>query len=208
MNRSLALLNGRLWGALLSLLAAAWAFPATAQIAGETTYYAPNPRVISVPVIATVGGHCGFASGAAPSGTYNIGAPDGATWTVNVPFTLDCTGPSRVAVVSTSGGLSNTTPVSAPGYGNLAPYSVTLNLVGSTSTANQTCAVSTLAASSGSPCTFRGPVSTTQGLLLNNPSVGLSGTYIQASAPAYPGTPVLIDGPYSDTLTVTVSASI
>lgn len=208
MNRLLNVLPGRKWGPLVSLMALAWAFPATAQIAGETTYYAPNPRVLSIPVIATVGGHCGFATGAAPGGTYNIGVVDGPTWTLNVPFELECTGPSRVAVVSASGGLLNTTAVSAPGYGNLAPYSVTLNLVGSTSTANQTCAVASLEAGSGAPCTFRGPVSTTQGLLLNNPSVGQTGTYIEAMAPAYSGAPVLINGTYSDTLTVTVSAAI
>lgn len=208
LNRLFSALSGWKWRPLVSLLVMTWAFPATAQIAGETTYYAPNPRVISVPVIATVGGHCGFAAGAAPSGTFNIGEVDGPTWTVNVPFTLDCTGPSRVAVVSASGGMFNTTAVSASGYGNLAPYDVTLNLVGSTSTANQSCAVSTLTATAGAPCTFRGPVSTTQGLFLNNPSVGLMGTYLQATAPVYPGTPVLIEGSYSDTLTVTVSAAI
>ena len=180
--------------------------------AQQTVYAAGQPGVVGgfatlpVQVTASVGGHCGFATGSAPSGTYS--QPDFDVTGLNHDFTfvLDCTGPSRVAVVSTNGGLL--TGGSAPtGYTTLAPYTVTLNLVGSTATANGSCAVATLTASAGAPCTFRGPVSASQGLLLNSTSVSQPGTYLRVSAPAYAGSSALVGGTYSDTLTVTVSAA-
>lgn len=180
--------------------------------AAQTVYAAGQPgvtggfRTLQVQVTASIGGHCGFATGTAPAGTYN--QPDFDTAGLNHDFTfqLDCTGPSRVAVVSTNGGLLTGGSVPA-GYTTLAPYSVTLNLVGSTATANQSCAVANLTASSGTPCSFRGPVTPSQGLLLNSTSVGQSGSYLRVSAPAYAGSNALVSGSYSDTLVVTVSAA-
>ena len=111
---------------------------------------------------------------------------------------------SLVEVVSTNGGLK--TAGSAPtGYSTLAPYDVTLNLVGSSATANQTCQVATLV--TGSTCTFLGPASTAQGLRLASNSINQTGTYLRVSAPPYAGATQLVSGNYADTLTVTVSAS-
>jgi hypothetical protein len=64
-----------------------------------------------------------------------------------------------------------------------------------------------LAAAAATPCAFRGPVTMSQGLLLNSTSVNQPGTYLRVSAPAYNGSSALIGGIYSDTLTVTVSAA-
>lgn len=179
--------------------------PAMAQ----TTAYAvgqgsPNQITLSIPVTASVGGRCGFAAGSAPSGTYNQPDFDVIGLNHDFSFALECTGPSRVAVVSTNGGLK--TGGSAPtGYTTLAPYDVTLNLVGSSTTANQTCQVATLV--TGSTCTFLGPASTTQGLRLASNSISQTGTYLRVSAPPYAAPAQLVAGNYADTLTVTVSAS-
>ncbi|MGN6817664.1 MAG: hypothetical protein ACTHJR_03230 [Sphingomonas sp.] len=180
--------------------------------AQQTVYAAGQPGVVGgfatlpVNVTASVGGHCGFATGSAPSGSYSQPDFDVNGLNHDFSFVLDCTGPSRVAVVSTNGGLL-TAGAAPSGYATLAPYTVTLNLVGSTTTANQSCAVATLTASTGTPCSFRGPVSASQGLLLNSTSVSQPGTYLRVSAPAYSGPSTLVQGSYSDTLTVTVSAA-
>lgn len=199
----------RLWGALAALGVALLPHAAAAQ---QTVYAAGQPGVVGgfatlpVHVTASVGGHCGFATGSAPSGTYSQPDFDVAGLNHDFSFVLDCTGPSRVAVVSANGGLL--TGGSVPtGYTTLAPYTVTLNLVGSTATATGSCDVATLTASAGTPCTFRGPVSASQGLLLNSTSVSQPGTYLRVSAPAYSGSSALVGGTYSDTLTVTVSAA-
>lgn len=186
-------------------LACTPAIPAFAQ----TTAYAvgqgsPNQIALSIPVTASVGGRCGFAAGSAPSGTYDQPNFDVLGLNHDFIFELECTGPSRVAVVSTNGGLKTAGAVPA-GYTTLAPYDVTLNLVGSSATANQTCQVATLVA--GSTCTFLGPASTTQGLRLNANSIEQNGTYLRVSAPPYTGASQLVAGNYADTLTVTVSTS-
>ncbi len=180
--------------------------------AAQTVYAAGQPGVVGgnrqlpVQVTASVGGRCGFATGSAPSGSYNQPDFDVTGFSHDFSFQLDCTGPSRVAVVSANGGLQTSGSVS-PGYAALAPYDVALNLVGSSSTATGTCTVATLAAAAAAPCAFRGPVTTSQGLLLNSTSVNQPGTYLRVSAPAYNGSSALIGGIYSDTLTVTVSAA-
>lgn len=180
--------------------------------AAQTVYAAGQPGVVGgnrqlpVMVTASVGGHCGFATGSAPSGTYSQPDFDVTGLNHDFSFVLDCTGPSRVAVVSTNGGLLTSGSVPT-GYTTLAPYDVTLNVVGSTATATGSCAVATLTASAGAPCAFRGPVSASQGLLLNSTSVSQPGTYLRVSAPAYGGPSTLVGGTYSDTLTVTVSAA-
>lgn len=184
------------------------AVPATTAFA-QTTAYAvgqgsPNEIVLSIPVTASVGGRCGFAAGSAPSGTYDQPDFDVTGLNHDFLFELECTGPSRVAVVSTNGGLL--TGGSAPsGYTTLAPYDVTLNLVGSSDTANATCEVATLV--TGSTCSFLGPASTTQGLRLNANSISQNGSYLRVSAPPYAAAAQLVAGNYADILTVTVSAS-
>lgn len=191
--------------AIAFVAACAPAVPASAQ----TTAYAvgqgsPNQILLSIPVTASVGGRCGFAAGSAPSGTYNQPDFDVNGLNHDFAFQLECTGPARVAVVSANGGLL--TPGSAPtGYTTLAPYDVTLNLVGSTAVANGTCEVATLV--SGSTCSFVGPASTTQGLRLNSNSLDQTGSYLRVSAPPYAEATQLVSGNYADTLTVTISAS-
>ena len=197
-------------GSLLAIIATIGFLP---HVAGaQTVYAAGQPGVVGgnrqlpVMVTASVGGHCGFATGSAPSGSYSQSNFDVTGLNHDFSFALDCTGPSRVAVVSTNGGLltSGAVPI---GYTTVAPYTVTLNLVGSTATASGSCAVATLTASAGAPCAFRGPVSASQGLLLNSTSVNQPGTYLRVTAPAYAGSSALVGGTYTDTLTVTVSAA-
>lgn len=180
--------------------------PASAQ-----TYYADGPNAggfasLPIQVRAMVGGRCGFATGAAPSGSFDQPNFDQTGFTHDFTFQLECTGPSRVAVVSSNGGLKASG--SAPsGYSTLAPYDVMLNLVGSSATASATCAVAALTATTGTPCSFRGPATTTDGLRLNSNSILQTGSFVRVSAPAYSGANMLVSGNYADTLTVTVSVA-
>jgi hypothetical protein len=127
-------------------------------------------------------------------------------FTHDFPFTLECTGPSRVAVVSSNGGLLTGGPAPAS-YATKAPYDVTLNLTanGGAPTASATCAVATLV--NGSTCGFVGPASETKGLRLAAASVAQSGSYLRVAAPPYAGPGTLVQGSYQDTLIVTVSIS-
>lgn len=189
------------------------AVPALAQGLSQTVYApgdgSPNSITIPIYVTASVGGRCGFSTGGVPQGIFDAGEIDTTAWQNQFAFTLECTGPSRVAVVSAHGGLLNASATGlSAGYTNLAPYTVALHLVGSTSTADASCAVGTLASGAGSPCSFSGPASATQGLYLSSPSFDLTGSYLQVNAPAYAGGSVLFNGNYTDTLTVTLSASI
>ena len=192
---------------IAALVALAFATQAGAQTSCGTcttpVVYENNPATLTVFVTATVGGRCSFLT--APSGSHDEPNFDDHSWTHDFTFTLDCTGPSRVAVVSTNGGLK--TGGSAPvGYTTLAPYDVALNVVrnaGAPVTAS--CAAATL--STGGGCSFIGPVSTTQGLYVPTSSTNQVGSYLRVSAPAYAGASQLVSGNYADTLTVTVSAA-
>jgi hypothetical protein len=173
----------------LALFAAAT--PAMAQNVPNTAYFGGSPTsiTVSVPVTATVGGSCGFAPGAAPSGSQNVGALDNPTWTYDFGFTLQCTGPSRIAVVSSNGGLRKASLPSEPGYLGIAPYGAAANLL----------------TSSLNPCVLRGTASPTVGLSVATPSYNLSGSYVRVTALNY-GSDILVSGTdYTDTLTVTVS---
>jgi hypothetical protein len=115
-----------------------------------------------------------------------------------------------VAVVSANGALAVPSPGAIPsGYAAAAPYQVRLNLTGDGGlTATGTCDASILTASAGSPCSFRGPASTSQGLLLNGPSANAAGSYLRVQSSGYAGSSVLIaSNAYTDTLTVTLSAA-
>jgi hypothetical protein len=193
---------------LCAAVFALWAAPCVAQ----TTAYAPghgspNSIVLNVPVTASVNSHCGFATGGAPSGTFNQPNFDSTGFSHDFLFQLDCTGPVRVAVVSANGSLL--APGSPPsGYAAAAPYDVELNLVGDSGPpANASCAVATLTPSSS--CNFVGPASSSQGLLLSVASNGLTpDSYLRVSAPIYSGPSILVaSAGYTDTLTVTLSAS-
>ena len=180
-----------------------------AESVAQTTAYAPghgspNSIVLTVPVTASIDNHCGF--GTAPSGTYDQPDFDDVGLNHDFNFTLDCTLPMRVGVVSGNGGLLATPGVLPTGYIAFAPYDVTLFLQGDTTSTSATCAASTL--TTGSTCsTFLGPATTTQGLRLNDTASAVSGSYLRVSAPPYPGPDVLIAASYSDTLVVTLSAS-
>lgn len=180
--------------------------PASAQ-----TYYADGPNAggfatLPIQVRATVGGRCGFSTGNAPSGSFDQPNFDETGFSHDFVFQLECTGPSRVAVVSSNGGLKAGGAAPA-GYSTLAPYDVMLNLVGSSATASATCAVAGLTATSATPCSFRGPATTTDGLRLNSNSILQTGSFVRVSAPAYAGASTLVSGNYADTLTVTVSVA-
>jgi hypothetical protein len=164
----------------------------------------PNFQTVTIQVTATVTGSCGFA----PVPLTPIAVPnvDLAFNNVDSTFGLNCNGASNVAVVSQNGGMLNS-GTAPSGYANLAPYDVALHLAGDGGlAADGSCAVATLTASAGSPCSFRGPATTSQGLKLNGPATNRTGSYLRISAPVHPVT--LIAGAYTDVLTVTVSAAI
>lgn len=189
--------------ALMALLAVAGAARAqtTAYAAGQGS---PNQIALQVQVQASVGGRCGFATAGIPTGSFDQPNFDVNGFTHDFPFQLDCTGPARVAVVSSNGGLL-ADGVAPAGYIARAPYDVALHLVGANSIADATCAAATLTA--GGSCPFRGPATTGQGLRLSASSVNQGGTFLRVSAPAYVASDVLVAGNYADTLIVTVSVA-
>ena len=190
----------------LLLAALAWAGSAQAQSV-QTAYAGGSPVVLTIPVTASVGGRCGFAEGAVPSGSFNKDNFDRTGFSAQFDFSLNCTGPSRVAVSSSNGGLQ--TAAGAPtGYRNKADYQVSLLLLANNGTrAEATCAASTLA--SGGSCGFAGKASTTQGLQLASAAVNQPGSYLRISAPAQStASSVLVAGSYSDVLTITVSPAL
>lgn len=183
------------------------AFPANADaqitaIAGGS----PNHIDLAVPVTASVANRCGFTIG----GTFTA-SDINAGFTHDFEIVLQCNVASRMAVVSTNGGLLAAVPATLQGYARMAPYRVTLNLVGNTgvATVNAVCDVATLAAGAAAPCSFRGPASPTQGLRLSGPSSGAAGSYLRVSAVPYAGVGTLVaSSTYADTLVVTLSISI
>lgn len=194
---------------LALVLAACASLPSHAQNVPGTAYYGGTSSniVLTVPVIATVGGRCGFATNGAPAGSYAIpGTIDTTSWTNQFGFTLECTGPFRIGVISTNGGLRSN-PTSDLGYTSLAPYNVSVNVARTGGTTSGGCIASELTVGSSSPCALRGTASPTVGLSVPYPSYQLSGSYLQVDAPAYTGPAQLIAGNYSDTLTVTISPS-
>ena len=210
------------WAALL-LAISSYATPAAANTAPIFAYYrdsaipatyvypGPPQAVINIDVKASVGGTCGFATGLAPSGTVNAGAIDTTLWGTNVPFTVQCTAPWRIAVSSQNGALK-TSALGATGYSTTAPYDVALNLPydtgTSTGTVTSSCPVAQIdAALVSSSCNFNGTATTTNGLQVPR-SFNLANSYMRVSAPAYTGVNVLVQGTYNDTLIVTVSPSV
>lgn len=194
--------------ALVAIASLCAATPAAAAFTPQpnTAYngYSPDKIVVSIPVIATVGGRCGFAENGAPQGTLEAGLIDTNDWSHQVDFTLECTGLSRIAVVSSNGGLKTAAPT-APGYRNLAPYNVAVLVARSGGTSSGNCQSSSLAADATDTCALRGTASTAVGLAVTSPSYRLPGSHLTISAPAYAGPDVLVAGTYSDTLTVTIS---
>ena len=199
---------------MLAMGHAAPAFADTAPITAYfrdpalTTYTYPGPAnaVINIDVKASVGGTCGFATNGAPNASFT-GLPIEAGWTRQVSFTAECTAPWRIAVSSQNGAMKTTATVPT-GYTNKAPYDVSLNVSSDGGTVTGICPVAQLDQAAGStPCSFEGTASTTNGLQVPR-SFGLSGSFIQMTAPAYTGPNVLLSGTYNDTLVVTVSPAV
>lgn len=192
----------RLFLFLFALLTAGAAHAQSVQ----TAYAGGNPVVLTIPVTASVGGRCGFADGAIPQGSFNKDNFDREGFAAQFDFSLNCSGPSRVAISSANGGLL--TNASAPvGYANKADYQVTLNLVANDGSKVQaTCAASSLVTTSG--CAFAGKASTSEGMRLAAAAVNQAGSYVKISAAPQSGSSVLVAGNYSDSLTVTVSPAL
>lgn len=166
----------------------------------------PDHLHLSLPVTASVAHRCSFTiSGDFAASDINAG------FTHDFEVVLQCNVASRMGVVSTNGGLLAAVQEPPPGYARLAPYRVTLNLVGNAgvATVNAVCDVATLTVDAAVPCSFRGPASPSQGLRLSGPSSGAAGSYLQVSAVPYAGTGTLVaSSTYADTLVVTLSISI
>lgn len=188
---------------LAGLLAAVPALADTTAVYGGS----PSSILLNIPVTASIGGVCGFAT--PPSGTRDVGELSTA-FTQDFDFVLQCTGPLRVAVLSSNGALKASVPA-LDGYSASAPYQITLNIAGDTGvgTATATCDAAAVTASASGTCIFRGPVSTTQGLYLSGRSYNTPGSYLRVSSAGYAGSDTLVaSNAYSDTLTVTLSASL
>ncbi len=178
-----------------------------------TATYEGSPAFVSfaIPVSASVSARCGFAAGAAPAGTFDAGAIDRMGWSNDFAFTLDCNGPSRIAIASRNFGLKTDLPQAAPGYASLAPYTVSVSIALTTGTSEASCPAAQLVAptgaSSGSGCVLAGTASATEGMLIPAAASGQPGSFMRVSAPPYAGTNILVAGAYADTLTVTVAPS-
>ncbi len=192
---------------------AAVASSAGAACGQYVTCYENDTLTLRIPVTASVGGRCQFATGGAPSGSYTIpGYIDTTTWSNDFQFTIDCNTPARVGVVSANGGLKTGAAITDAGYLGIAPYDVALFLDGNTADVSGACAASSLSAAAGTDCGFRGPASTTRGLFMPGPSQGQTGSKLTVSAPAYAttqagATTTLVSGSYTDTLTITIAAA-
>ena len=191
---------------LLLMLCFAWSGIARAETV-QTAYAGGTPVTLTIPVTASIGGRCGFADGSLPAGSFNKDNFDLQGFSAEFDFSLNCSGPSRVAISSSNGGLLASAPAPS-GYANKADYQVTLNLAANDgSKAQASCAASLL--QSGGTCSFAGKASATQGLQLNTAAVNQSGSYLKIAAPAQALTnAVLVEGSYADVLTVTVSPAI
>lgn len=224
-------LGGNIAGAFIASFAIIMPLsaPASAQDISATVY-APGDippgsgagtsiTLTPIYVRASVGGRCGFTDGQAPDGSVNQPNFDVTGFDATFNFVLDCSGPARVAVVSTNGGLFQSASL-VGGYTNVAPYDVGLALAGDSGlTAAASCEAASLVAGStscstayggagGAQTNFTGPADETTGLLLNGPSTTGAVSSIRVLANPYTGADVLVSGSYQDVLTVTLSASL
>ena len=170
-------------------------------------------------VRAAVRGRCGFAAGQTLSWVLNQPDFDVRGFSGGFSFTLDCTGPANVGVVSLNGGLFQNARLPS-GYRNKAPYDVGLHLAGDGGAqASANCQAASLIAGSrtctlayggmgGSQTSFTGPAMVGQGLTLNGPSTSGAISTLAVQAKPYTGSDVLVSGAYQDVLSVTVNAAI
>lgn len=168
----------------------------------------PSNITLSIPVKASIASVCGFATGAMPSESFTIPTDLNNAFTHDVGFVLQCTVASRIAVVSSNGGL-RTSASAPPGYTGLRKYNVALHVVGDTGVtpADANCASVALKPTDAS-CSFFGTATATVGLPLSGSSYNQAGSYLRVSSAAYADAPILLAANnYADTLTVTLSAA-
>ncbi|KQY75389.1 hypothetical protein ASD25_12705 [Brevundimonas sp. Root1423] len=177
----------------------------TAFAAGQGS---PNNIVLAIPVTASIGGSCGFETNAAPNAVHAVADADQG-FLRDTAFTLNCSGPSRIAVVSQNGGLVAAGQAPA-GYTLTLPYSVDVTMAATNGDiASAVCLAESLTTASAAPCSFRGTASLTTGLRLGSASVAQGGSRIRVSAPAFAGGAVpMASTAYTDTLIVTLGASL
>ncbi len=201
--------------AVVVAAALAVASPTLAQTSTGEVYApgdgSPNTGTLTLNVTATIQAACEF-NGAGPSGSYAV--PNlHAAWTNAFNFSINCTTPFRVGIVSANGALVVPSVSPPTGYSASAPYNVDLHLVGDSALSADSglCDASNLLASAGGvACNgLRGPSSTSQGLRLGGTSTSTGNTSsVTVSAPAYAGSGLLVgSSAYADTLTVTISAT-
>lgn len=182
-----------------------FAVSVNAQSSSATYGGSPAFTSLAIPVSASVSARCGFAAGAAPAGTFDAGAIDRTAWSKDFAFTLDCNGPSRIAIASRNAGLKADLPQAVPGYTGLAPYTVAVSIASGTGTAETSCTAAQLGAPGGSGCPIAGTASATEDLLVPAAASGPPGSFMRVSAPAYSGANMLVAGEYADTLTITIA---
>ena len=184
----------------------AFASPVAAQPFTTGTVTAPASGSLGIPVTASVSASCQF-NGAGPSGSYAV--PNlHLAFTNDFDFSVACTSPFRVGIVSTNGALV-TPAATETGYTNIAPYNVGLDVKGdSTDSGLVTCNASTITSSAPAGCAFLGPATTSVGLHSGISSSTGNTSFVRVSAPAYSGANILVASTaYIDTLTVTISPS-
>jgi hypothetical protein len=159
---------------------------------------------VGVEVRASVRSRCGFEAGGAPTGSIDQADFDRTGFSKDFPIRLNCNGASRIAVASANGGMAAS--ASATGFSSKAPYQVALRVVADNGTnASASCDAAALGA--GGNCSFAGTATSANGLRLAGASTGNNGSYLRISAPSYGGATPLIEGRYTDTLTITVSVT-
>jgi hypothetical protein len=212
-------ISATLLAATAALGAAMFAGQAVAQ---PTAYYQFGPGVppsatdhldLPLQVTATVSPGCGFTAGQTPDGNFVHNNFDLTGFTDTVNFQLNCNGPFRLAVASASGGMQGPAAAVPAGYANLADYNVALHIVANAGGPfDINCNASQLKTAGGGCDTanangFRGTATTTEGYRVISASQGQAGTYIRLTRAIQPTSPILVNGTYTDTLIVTVSAA-
>lgn len=190
-------------GAILACCSAPAGLAQSTAVAGGS----PADVQLTIPVMASVASRCGFAAGTSAA-SFDAGAIDRAAWSNDFAFTLECSGPSRIAVESRNAGLATALSQPVPGFAALAPYTVAINVAQAAGMTTAACPVASLGSGAiGTDCPLAGNAAAGQGLLIPAASFDLAGSYLRVSAPAYAGPGKLVAGAYEDTLVVTIAPS-
>jgi len=195
----------RLLFAAFLLAAGVAALPAQAQGTAYAVGQGAQNRVeVGIDVRASVRDRCGFSAAGASTGTLSQADFDATGLSKDFAIRLNCSGASRVAVVSRNGGLTHGAAVE--GFASSAPYQVQLRLAADNGVVAT--AVCDAAALNGpGTCSFGGTAGGSTGLRLGAASTRDNGSFLRVSAPAYSGARPLLAGEYSDTLIITVSVA-